>query len=148
MTIFLCYGDLDECQNCGGSATLGGTQNPTEDGRGGRFCCVGCMDEAHEANERRAAAHRRQFACCPSCGYDNSEDAPECAPHEWRIIADHPNSAHPVTLYVTPYERLATQEWLATERVRSTLGPGDSDLYNHRLQVRTEGGDWTDVARA
>lgn len=76
---FLCYGDLDECQNCGGSATLGGTQHPVENGRGGRFCCVGCMDEAAEFTARARAEWDAQRATCPCCGFDNSEHAPGCA---------------------------------------------------------------------
>ncbi len=78
MTIILCSGDLDECQNCGGSNTLGGTQHPVENGRGGRYCSTDCLEEADEFQARARAEHERRFACCPACGYDNAEHAPGC----------------------------------------------------------------------
>lgn len=50
-TLHLCYGDPDECQNCGGSASLGGTQLRlvTPDGT---YCSTECHDEAMEFRER------------------------------------------------------------------------------------------------
>ncbi len=43
---FLCFGDPDECWLCGGSASLGKTQQPIGgiDGRG-RFCSTECAEE-------------------------------------------------------------------------------------------------------
>jgi hypothetical protein len=59
----------------------------------------------------------------------------------WRIIASHPDSAHPVTLYVTPYDHLAVQEWEATDS-------GDAPLYDFKFQFRAAGAStWETVAR-
>lgn len=78
VSVFLCFGDLDECCNCGGSATLGGTQHPVEGERGGRFCSDECREESAEFAARDAERHRRLFACCPSCGFDRQEHDTGC----------------------------------------------------------------------
>lgn len=57
---------------------------------------------------------------------------------EWRITADHPDSRRPVTLYITPYEGLAQQEWDNTPRTETAF-------TGHRLQRRDPGGEWEDV---
>jgi len=46
-----CYGNPDECQNCGGSASLGGTQERLETDIG-VYCSVECHDEARDFRER------------------------------------------------------------------------------------------------
>jgi hypothetical protein len=45
------FGTADECQNCGGSASLGGTQEPLRTDIGA-YCGVECFDEALEAHAR------------------------------------------------------------------------------------------------
>jgi hypothetical protein len=49
--ICLYFGEPDECQNCGGSASLGGTQERLGTPEG-TFCSTECHDEAIEARER------------------------------------------------------------------------------------------------
>jgi hypothetical protein len=55
--ICLYFGSPDECQNCGGSASLGGTQPPVEPPHGGVYCSDDCADkaEAFKARARRGA---------------------------------------------------------------------------------------------
>lgn len=45
---FPCFGNRDGCQNCGGSASLGGTQEPWRDEHGNPFCCEECMAESRD----------------------------------------------------------------------------------------------------
>ena len=66
----------DTCCGCGGSATLGGTQeaipgsSPTL-----RYCSIACHDEWEDE-----LAHRAELrACCPLCGFDQQEHADGCA---------------------------------------------------------------------
>ena len=73
--ICLYFGDPDECQNCGGSATLGGTQEALKTPEG-TFCSADCHDEAVEFAERAKAGHRSNW--CPECGFDNHEHSTEC----------------------------------------------------------------------
>lgn len=74
--VFLCYGHPDECQNCGGSAGLGGTQERlvTEIGT---FCDDDCFEEAVEFQARAKAPTR--ITGCRSCGLDNFEHTADCA---------------------------------------------------------------------
>jgi hypothetical protein len=71
--IFLCFGSPDECQNCGGSASLGGTQEPIVCGVG-TYCSMECHDESLDFMERT----KRISDWCPACGYDNHEHSPDC----------------------------------------------------------------------
>lgn len=74
--VFLCT-DIcsDTCCCCGGSATLGGTQeaivgsSPTL-----RYCSTECHDEW----EDYLAAGWERLECCPVCGFDCKEHAPDC----------------------------------------------------------------------
>jgi hypothetical protein len=72
---FICVylGSPDECPNCGGSATLGGTQEPVETDRG-RFCSDDCAADAEEMARRT-----RVSDWCQQCGYDRHEHAPTCS---------------------------------------------------------------------
>ncbi len=77
-TIILCYGDDDECVNCGGSAER--RYRPERIDRtdyGGPWCCLECHDESIEFAARAKA--ERAAAWCSSCGYDNHEHRPGCA---------------------------------------------------------------------
>jgi hypothetical protein len=72
--VFVCFGSPDECLNCGGSASLGGTQEPVVSTRG-NFCSEDCAADAEEMAQREK---RRRDDWCPSCGFDNHEHAPTC----------------------------------------------------------------------
>lgn len=78
MTVFLCFGSPDECVNCGGSATLGGTQEALVTDHG-TFCSTDCHDEAAEFADRakRAVENSRVYAC-RDCGLDNYEHTADC----------------------------------------------------------------------
>ena len=76
LTSDLLVGDgFDPCLNCGGSATLGGTQWAVVTDLG-RFCSEDCAAEAEEfaARARKAAA----TDWCAECGFDRHEHAPDC----------------------------------------------------------------------
>lgn len=78
MSNFLCIlttDRYDECLNCGGSATLGGTQMPILSDRG-RFCSEDCAADAEGFAQRDRAWHASDW--CPSCGFDNHEHAEDC----------------------------------------------------------------------
>lgn len=65
MTIFVCEGvgwQRDECQNCGGSASLGGTQDRLVTDIG-TFCSTDCHDEAQEFRERVDRQASRVTGC-------------------------------------------------------------------------------------
>ena len=70
MTIILCYGNPEECQGCGGWVKADG--GPFEGDP--RFCSEDCF--AAVAERIRLAAER--LACCPECGFDNSEHGDGC----------------------------------------------------------------------
>lgn len=86
--VFLCTADHvcgdrgdgfgPECQNCGGSATLGDTQEAFRFDHG-TFCSMECADEAVEFQERVAAERAALYACCDDCGFDRSEHSPTCS---------------------------------------------------------------------
>ena len=84
MTLRLCtaedMGMADTCCNCGGSASLGGTQPPIPGSRQSlRYCSVKCHDEWENRLVERAEAQDRRLACCPECGFDNSEHDDGCS---------------------------------------------------------------------
>jgi len=74
---FIClyFGWPDECLNCGGSASLGGTQEPVVSDRG-RFCSEDCAADAEEFAQR--AKREAASSWCPSCGFDNHEHDDDC----------------------------------------------------------------------
>lgn len=75
---YLCYGNPEECPNCGGwtRAGKGRDRGPFTDATGEDFCSEDCAEEAAMFRDRG----RRQAAkgWCPGCGYDNNEHAPGC----------------------------------------------------------------------
>lgn len=81
MSVFLCgessIGPVG-CQNCGGSATLGGTQDALWTD-GGTFCSDECYEEHIEFCARQDEARRRRLTVCSDCGFDNSEHAVDCS---------------------------------------------------------------------
>ena len=68
--ICLYFGDPCECQWCGGCTKAEG--GPFEGDS--RFCSEDCAADAAE----RAREQERRRACCPRCGYDRQEHAPDC----------------------------------------------------------------------
>lgn len=70
MTIILCFGNPDECQNCGGWVRAGGGPFPADT----RFCSQDCFEDSAE----RAARNAARAAWCAECGYDCGEHAPDC----------------------------------------------------------------------
>lgn len=75
MADFICvyFGSPDECQLCGGSVTLGGTQAGILV-HGTRLCSLTC---AYELS--RFPHSTRVSDCCPTCGFDRHEHAEDCA---------------------------------------------------------------------
>ena len=65
--VIICFDLSKSCWNC--EARL--PREPIE----GRYCTVGCYDEARERREHEAA----RLACCPECGYDRQEHNPTCS---------------------------------------------------------------------
>jgi hypothetical protein len=74
-SVCLYFGTPDECLNCGGSASLGGTQEPLRADHG-TYCSLDCHDEAVEFAARMK--HRLWSDYCPSCGFDRHEHAEDC----------------------------------------------------------------------
>ena len=68
--ICLYFGDPCECQWCGGCTKAEG--GPFEGDP--RFCSEDCAADAAE----RAREQELRLACCPQCGYDRQEHAPDC----------------------------------------------------------------------
>ena len=68
--ICLYFGPADECRYCGGWTKAAG--GPFEGDP--RFCSEDCFTDAAE----RAREQERRRACCPQCGYDRQEHAPDC----------------------------------------------------------------------
>ena len=77
-SIFLCTPEHvghGECMNCGGSSTIGGTQEALHTDHG-IFCSTDCHDEAAEYQARAKAPSR--VTACNGCGLDNFEHADTC----------------------------------------------------------------------
>jgi hypothetical protein len=74
---FVClyFGPADECWNCGGWTKAAG--GPFEGDS--RFCSEDCYADAAERAQERAREQERRLACCPKCGYDRQEHAPDCS---------------------------------------------------------------------
>jgi hypothetical protein len=70
---FVClyFGPTDECWNCCGWTKAAG--GPFEGDP--RFCSEDCYADAAE----RARKQELRLACCPQCGYDRQEHAPDCS---------------------------------------------------------------------
>lgn len=85
-TVFLCYGDQQECISCGGwvyaDPMPGEERGPFDAPLGsrapGRYCSERCWREWQQALVRQDAARYRQINCCRECGFDNREHAEGC----------------------------------------------------------------------
>jgi hypothetical protein len=69
---FVClyFGSGEDCRYCGEWLKAAGGPFDGDP----RFCSEDCFADAKERDAREA----RRLACCPECGYDNSEHAPDC----------------------------------------------------------------------
>jgi hypothetical protein len=89
MSIHLCgIGDVglaDTCMNCGGSASLGGTQEPAWDGNGWPFCSTECLDEDGERKARKLEERR---ARCWTCEEQPGRCFTEGMPHAYERTGD------------------------------------------------------------
>lgn len=76
--IFLCFGDHDECWNCGGWVHAGDPPEVPEGEEpiGGHFCSTECYDESLRFALRAKKASLA--AWCFDCGFDNNEHAQGC----------------------------------------------------------------------
>ena len=68
--ICLYFGPADECRYSGGWTKA--DSGPFEGDS--RFCSEDCFADAAE----RAQEQELRLACCPECGYDRQEHAPDC----------------------------------------------------------------------
>ena len=70
---FVClyFGTGEDCWNCGGWLKAAGGPFDGDS----RYCSEDCFADAQEREAR--TAQRR--ACCPQCGYDRQEHAPDCS---------------------------------------------------------------------
>jgi len=68
--VCLYFGSGKDCRYCGGWLKAAG--GPF--GADPRFCSEDCFADAMERDAREA----RRLACCPQCGYDRQEHAPDC----------------------------------------------------------------------
>lgn len=70
---FVClyFGSGEDCWSCGGWLKAAGGPFDGDS----RYCSEDCFADAQE----RAAQYAQRMACCPECGYDNQEHAPDCA---------------------------------------------------------------------
>lgn len=68
MTNFIClttHTGFDECWECGGSATLGGSQDAvTAPHVGGRYCSYECLESYREHADRSRRARDRRCDIC------------------------------------------------------------------------------------
>ncbi len=89
MNVHLCgineMGLADTCMNCGGSASLGGTQAPARDDNGWPFCSAECLDEDGERKARRLEARRSQ---CFVCDEPRGECFVDGMPHNYERSED------------------------------------------------------------
>ena len=69
---FICLysGTPGECQNCGGWTGAEGGPFAGDS----RYCSEDCYAGAQERTRRAA----ERMTCCPGCGFDNQEHAPDC----------------------------------------------------------------------
>ena len=74
---FVClyFGSGEDCWNCGGWLKAAGGPFAGDS----RYCSEDCFADAKE----REAQTTRRMACCPECGYDRQEHAPDC-------VREHP----------------------------------------------------------
>jgi len=72
--VCLYFGSGKDCHYCGGYLKAAGGPFAGDP----RFCSEDCFADAKERDARQA----RRLACCPECGYDNQEHAPDCASQE------------------------------------------------------------------
>jgi hypothetical protein len=72
-TGFVClyFGSGEDCRNCGGWLKAAGGPFDGDS----RYCSEDCFADAQE----RESQYAQRMACCPECGYDNQEHAPECS---------------------------------------------------------------------
>jgi hypothetical protein len=96
-------GVYDECVCCGGSATLGGTQEAlTVNGR--RYCSEDCAADWEAFLRHQDKVRAEDW--CPTCGYDQREHASDCA--DWlghlreRVEEPHLYAAEGSSAAVTP----------------------------------------------
>jgi len=73
--ICLYFGRDDECRYCGGWTKAAGGPFAGDS----RFCSEDCFADAAERARERAREQERRLACCPECGYDRQEHAPDCS---------------------------------------------------------------------
>lgn len=88
-TVFLCFGNADECWNCGGWVHADGCVPEGERPIADHYCSEDCHDEALSFMERQP---KPGADWCSTCGYDNYEHDANCQhdPSHQQQASNHP----------------------------------------------------------